>query len=505
MNGKKQALSAIGALLEAMEIPCVTLARAVHVDASLVSKWKSGERRPGPDSAYFAQINDFFVEPERRSRLKAALRTFYPQDKLDSDGEIKERLESFLCGFDDAGNVRGDAPDECGSVSVRIFEHSAGRRDAVSTLLSAAEAMDTPGCIYCVDAEQYEWLLEDAEYAAQWVKRMLALLDRGSTAHFVVHFRPGADPFLRFFNVCGSLLFHRNMKWYRHRYYDDENYWFSFFTLENAISVMGMAMDGQHSYTTLFRDRLSVMNHRAVVNAVIKGCEPFFEDFGADRCAEAAARLENAASGGRLWVYLPVPALVCSRSEIIDRILKGCGETEPERAKIKTLAARFKRALKKASPEDGVHRGGVRLIFQYDRMIGCISDPFLSCSLSLFAQRPVRAPLNDIAAAFEELAGRLESASYGSAALTTEQDFSQISEMNCWCLEDKWLIQMDRSGFRFCDEAVIVSAATVVLEKAWRKIPPQRKDMSAAVMVRELARDIAASAQSEERPSDTQQ
>ena len=486
VSGKKQMLSAIGALLDAMEIQSVYLARAVHVDASLVSKWKSGERRPGADSAYFAGIEAFFMQPERRGRLKSALRSFYPLERLDDEKDIKRQLEAFLSG---TGGAQLPAEAACAgadSVPVRIFEHSEGRRRAVSELLSAAEAMDEPGSVSCVDAEQYEWLLEDEEYAAQWVKRMLALLDRGFRARFAVHFRPGTDPFLRFFKLCGPLLFHRNMKWYRHRYYDEENYWFSFFILESAISVMGMAMARQHSYTALFRDRLSVMNHRAVVDAVVESCEPFFEDFGAGRCGEAAARLESAARGGRLWAYLPVPALICCGTEIVDSVLKADGENEEERGEIESFAARFRRVLETAASE----RGGVRQIFQYDRMRRCVSEPFSSCSLSIFANRPVAAQTVDLAKAFAELAERLESESGVSAALTTERDFAQISEMNCWCLEDRWLIQMDRSGFRFCSEPVIVTAATAVLERAWRRIPPQRKDKHAAEMVRELAAEM---------------
>ena len=487
VSGKNQALSTIGALLDAMDIQSVQLARAVHVDASLVSKWKSGERRPGADSPYYEGIMGFLLQPEKRGRLKHALRSFYPLTKLDGDDEIRSTLDAFLSTTDDAAALSAIQQSGSSAVSIETFENSEGRRAAVSALLSAAEAMEAPGCISCVDAEQYEWLLEDEKYAAQWVARLMGLLDRGFTANFVVHFRPGADPFLRFFKLCGPLLFHRNIKWYRHRYYDDENYWFSFFILEKALSVMGMSMDGQHSYTAVFHDRLSVMNHRSVVDAVIKSCEPFFQDFGKNQCGEAAERLENAARGGRLWAYLPVPALICSGTRVIDSVLKAGGESEERRAEEERLAARFKLALKNAASQKNGMRGGIREIFQYNRMLKCVDEPFSSCSLSLLAGHDVAARQCDIACAFAELAERLEADAGESAALTTEQDFSQISEMNCWCLEDKWLIQMDGSGFRFCDESVIVCAATVVLEKAWRSIPPNRKDKNAAAMIRMLA------------------
>ena len=59
MNNKTPKLSPLGVILENLEIATSTLARHLHVDASLVSKWKSGDRKLAKNSVYFAEIVAF--------------------------------------------------------------------------------------------------------------------------------------------------------------------------------------------------------------------------------------------------------------------------------------------------------------------------------------------------------------------------------------------------------------------------------------------------------------
>ena len=53
-----------------------------------------------------------------------------------------------------------------------------------------------------------------------------------------------------------------------------------------------------------------------------------------------------------------------------------------------------------------------------------------------------------------------------------------IPEMNCWCKQNTWMVQMDQKGFRLSDEASIVNAASVTFERCIRRIPPKRKEKS---------------------------
>ena len=219
-----------------------------------------------------ATMETFFLleDEERASRVIEILKELNPLDALDTQGAIRARLQAFLLS-------RASLPLEpvflevsraaC-VAKVLIYEGGEGRRDAISEVLDLAEAMPEPGRIIFIECEQYRWLLEDPDYVRRWQDRLYRLLERGFRATFVVHFTVYHEQFFHFFRFCSPLLFHRNVDWHYHEYYDAEVHWFSFFILEHARSVMGLSMGPGHCDTTVFSDARSIAQHKRVVEMV---------------------------------------------------------------------------------------------------------------------------------------------------------------------------------------------------------------------------------------------
>ena len=62
MTEKK--LSTLGYLMDRLGLSTAGLARRLHVDASLVSKWRSGSRRLNVKSVYFEEICAMLLEQD---------------------------------------------------------------------------------------------------------------------------------------------------------------------------------------------------------------------------------------------------------------------------------------------------------------------------------------------------------------------------------------------------------------------------------------------------------
>lgn len=207
MNNKTPKLSPLGVILENLEIATSTLARHLHVDASLVSKWKSGDRKLAKNSVYFAEIVAFLLSHDNNRTLLSILSENFPNETAKSKEDISAMLTSFLltCHFYNKQNTKLSKPS-CTS-EVTVYDKGIGRRQAVSDLLDIAEDMQTPREILFIDSEQFRWLLEDKAYAKAWVNRMYQLLERGFHARVVVHFSSDEDSFSRIFRICGPLFF----------------------------------------------------------------------------------------------------------------------------------------------------------------------------------------------------------------------------------------------------------------------------------------------------------
>ena len=105
---KTKSLSTLGYLMECLNIQTVALARFLLVDASLVSKWKTGVRPLSEKSVYLDDIVEYLYkqsEPSNHEELKIALRNLYPHEmELDTE-KIKILLKKALTGTKSFSNL----------------------------------------------------------------------------------------------------------------------------------------------------------------------------------------------------------------------------------------------------------------------------------------------------------------------------------------------------------------------------------------------------------------
>ena len=73
-------LSTLGYLMDRLGLSTASLARRLHVDASLVSKWRSGSRRLSAKSVYFKEVCSMLLE-QNPMALADALRSLVPLEE----------------------------------------------------------------------------------------------------------------------------------------------------------------------------------------------------------------------------------------------------------------------------------------------------------------------------------------------------------------------------------------------------------------------------------------
>lgn len=155
---RKKSLSTLGYIMEALNIQTVSMSRSIHVDASLVSKWKTGDRNLSPKSLYFEDIIDFIMQESTNTihqTLKAALIDLYPHETIDDEIQLEKLLRRALSNTDSKHNVNKNqlSLDSKNTVTSITFQENSGRREAILKLFDYAEAMTMPGEMLFVDNE----------------------------------------------------------------------------------------------------------------------------------------------------------------------------------------------------------------------------------------------------------------------------------------------------------------------------------------------------------------
>ncbi len=213
----------LGLLMAVLGVSNSTLARALSVDASLVSRWRAGTRTPAKVGTHLKAIAAYFAGQAKRDYQKAALCEVMgiPPDKRHSISslELAQLLHAWLCGeavpgpelvegfigrleaFE--GSKAGLPPAAAGKelpagtpLQAEVFYGIEGKRQGVIRFLSAVAAQKKPGVLLLYSDESIEWFTGDRIFLAEFVAHFFDVIARGNRVKIVHVVSRGLDEML---------------------------------------------------------------------------------------------------------------------------------------------------------------------------------------------------------------------------------------------------------------------------------------------------------------------
>lgn len=485
---KNRTISTLGYIMEKLNIHTVSMSQAIHVDASLVSKWKSGSRRLSPKSAYFDDIIDYILEESTNTlhqNLKNALLDVYPQETIDNDIKLELKLRQLLS----SNMPRNTSPenkllsDNSSPVTALLFHNNEGRREAVFKMLDYACQMTTSGEFLFIDSEDFEWLLEEKNYASEFTKRMEELIHHGFHATFVIHYSSYKSRFMRLFNECCPLIFHRNINWYYNEYYDDAMLNYSIYMLNKAVSLLGFSANMDHS-TMIFTDTSLILKHEIFARRVIENCKPIFNYFNISEIRKVVFNVSHFRKKGSLYAFLPSPLFISVNRDLLKKILKYNNVDEDAFNTCFELNNKLSSLSSSYLSNDSSNNDSYVYIFQIEELLKrAQKKEFISQSLSLACKTKIIVTAEQYAEELRNLADIIYKYRHLHIVLASKEDNTFLPNINCWCKQNIWMVQMNKKGLRLSNEYNVVSAASSKLEQCIRHIPSERKEPDAVRQV----------------------
>ncbi len=476
---KSKSLSTLGYLMEQLNIPTVYIASALHVDASLVSKWKTGSRTLSSKSVYFDDIIQCLMKKNKHAeycQLKSVLTDLFPQETMDDTVQMEQLLRKAL-----VSNLPRRTPDEnnrildLSSIPVAIYDSNSGRREAVSRMLEYAEAMNEPGEFFFLDMGDYTWLLEDVTYYQEFTARVLALLHKGFHVRIIIHYNSYREYFSRLFSACSSLIFNRNMEWFCYQSYDEQIIQPSFFLLNHAISLLGLSSENADSITMVFTEHTQIIHHEIYIQQVLQKSRNLFSNHSMDNLNSILQLSDNFHLTGAMYAFLPAPVFIFAKKKLLQEILE---DNQISRQKICSYLE-LNRKLKKLiyDVESVTPQKPFIYLFQLEEMVRrATTAPFISRSLSLLDGTTIHVTKQQYARMLKDLANDVICYPHIQLYLVSEKDNISLPSINCWCRKNCWMVQMDKLGLRLSEELSMVNAAATTLSQCIRQLPPQRRE-----------------------------
>lgn len=197
----------LSALMRAMGVSNKALAEAIHVDASLISRWRSGSRTPNQNNDYIHAVSAFFTANAADYQKVSLLALMnLPVDiaaskELDLTMLLSEWLAQPLgYGRRDSLNIvekflrQADRIQGSGYLSTQSYYEYApqgeiqsyesffgfqGMRDAHFKMMSMLLACDEPQTVYMFSDQSLAWLNDDAQYDRVWRDLTMRCLKKG--------------------------------------------------------------------------------------------------------------------------------------------------------------------------------------------------------------------------------------------------------------------------------------------------------------------------------------
>jgi hypothetical protein len=219
----------LNTLMHLFKISNSKLARGIDVDASLVSRWKSGERKISPNSPHIPMLANYFLklnayhyqkeylehiilarlpagqpadEPSRVHILADWLISAEPPDpQPDEQPEQLAQSMSLISNITDI--LSGPAPEkqaEAGAAPAfgtlsdsvvdyevkpgskhdfEVFEGRNGRRQAVLNLLDQVLRSDDKEELFITSEDDMRWLTEDRRFTEVWARLLRKVIEKG--------------------------------------------------------------------------------------------------------------------------------------------------------------------------------------------------------------------------------------------------------------------------------------------------------------------------------------
>lgn len=481
---KKRTYSPLGYIMNFMGIHTLQMAQAIHVDASLISKWKTGNRSFSDKTLYFEDVVNYILHQAKvtdNRSLKKVIINFYPHEKI-TENNIEKFLRQILSDKKDIdANFFSNQLlfANTNTVSTVVFENNTGKREAIKKLLDYTETLPVPGELLFLDAEEFSWLLEDKDFAHEFCQRIVTLLDKGFKAKFIIHYASYREKFIKFFITCSPLIFNRNITWYYCHYFNPTIFNISFFILNKAVSMVSLSSNGGYSTTTIFTDISVVLRHKDLVCDTLRHCSLFFTDFKLFQFENLLNDLYKSSHFGAFYSFLPVPAIFSLNKNLLIEILRDNNLEQKDIDFCLKINDKFRKIISQYFLSGKNKNNPFIYIFQLEKLLNrAYSKPFVSTSLTLFCNRNIILTPQQYAKVIRSLANDLEIYPNLQIFLASKKDKFFLPSINCWCQENSWMIQMDKTGFRFSDDASIISAAITSFILNIQHIPPIRREKS---------------------------
>ncbi len=486
---EQQNLSRLGMIMDALNISGKELAAALHVDHSLVSKWRNNKRSLLPHSSHSQNLAEVLLAFQERSEHKILypiLRAYSPTADLEDPQKAQDVLRAWLTDRTPSSQRplwAGQYPEHQGwyDAQFRIWPDNAGRRRAVLDFLDQALAEPPGQTLQLISQEDMQWIVEDPEFVHSWQEKLRMVLQYGhriEVIHWVDRDPASIQPVLE--SWLPLHLTGRIQSWF-YPSYVDLSYRLTLFLLKGRLALVGMQPAGGSSQrlTALYGDPISQTQYEAMFAQFVSECQPLVKTRPTTETCQLLDELLGQNSGAgetTFWVSSLPPASAYS-SFLLAELM----ESNAVPAELRDRCHHYHRLVR----EHWQGRGQRWLVSLEALRAGLAANRLLNPELSVLTGQAIVLNGDQIRRHLAELQQHLLQSENCAMAFVETSAMTKAAPINLWIEENHavvaWSEHPQLSYSATAIEPTVVRAFYQHYEERWNSVPRiQREPESVA-------------------------
>lgn len=272
----------LDSLMNLLEVSNIRLARTLNVDASLISRFRTGVRTPSLESPLLAAMAQYFAghakSPQQIQNLREMLDLTEAEAETEDPAAVEQRIFTWLTekreehgGFFmdsfleklDTFDVQPTFPplppgaleQRTGSaVTSEKFYGNRGLRTAVVNFLSLAVQRELPATLHLYSDQSMEWLTEDSGFVPLWSGLMAGVIRKGYNIRIIHTLNRGLPELLKAIEAWLPLYMTGQIEPFYYRLAPESLFRKTLFLAENVAAIHSSMVAGtesaaQHCYT----------------------------------------------------------------------------------------------------------------------------------------------------------------------------------------------------------------------------------------------------------------
>ncbi len=267
-------ISALGYLMNILNISINNLSVYLNLERSTVSKWKTGVRKFSSSSSYYDWVVEYLIEQNKKTgvqTLETLYDEFFPTESKEDPQYLFKCTNMFLAK-ENVPAASLFAPQKTAySSEISLYKGIDGILNSIYAFFDAVKNSKTPGKIYITETEMF-FLLNNSnpEEANKIILKVIELLNLGHKIRVIYFIKKST---LQTSSVVPKnyweLMFHPNFKEYIYISPDSTQFAYSYYIFKGNLSLSIFSNKNKKLYSTLYIDTYNITAHETIYRNIL--------------------------------------------------------------------------------------------------------------------------------------------------------------------------------------------------------------------------------------------